>query len=310
MPGGIAPAQTWWVKTADGVRLRACHWPADAPCAHALFFNGRTEFIEKVSAPAAELVRRGISVVSLDWRGQGLSDRLLDEPLKGHVGDFADFQTDVDAFLADPRVAGLPGKRLLVGHSMGGMIGAAALLRPEVGQQIHATIFSAPMFGVALSPAMRAAASVTMTIGGTLGKHAAWPPFGDMQTPYALQDVPDNVLTQDQDIWDWMVQMARDHPRTSIAAPTLGWFIAATKEIRRMRSAARPVCPTLCLLGSQESVVDPKAVTMRSKAFNAELHEIEGGLHELLIERPDLRQMTWDAIDAFLRSQDVLREAA
>lgn len=303
MPGGTAPAATWWIEAADGVRLRACHWAAENPQAHVIFFNGRTEFVEKVSAPAAELVRRNISVVSVDWRGQGLSDRLLDEPLKGHVRDFADFQIDVDAFLADPTVADLPGNRILFAHSMGGMIGAGALIRPEIGQNISAAVFSAPMFGVALSPAMRVAAKITMIVGSALGKHAAWPPFGDMQTPYVLQDVTDNVLTHDQEVWDWMHQMAKDHPGTSIASPTLGWFKAATDEIARMRNAIVPVCPSLVLLGSEEKVVDPRAVMDGAKKMGADLQKIDGGLHELLIEAPKPRQSAWTAIDTFLRNQ-------
>lgn len=309
MPGGISPAKTWWLRAADGVRLRACHWPAPDANAHAIFFNGRTEFIEKVSAPAAELVRRGISVVSLDWRGQGLSDRLIEPHLKGHVGHFRDFQQDVSAFLADPVVSALPGKRLMVGHSMGGMIGTAALLRPEFGGTVSAAILSAPMYGVTLSPLMRVAAGITMAIGGMLGKHEAWPPFGDMQTPYVLQDVTDNVLTHDSGIWDWMHQVAKNHPETSIASPTLGWFRAATDEINRMKTAIKPVCPTLCLLGSEEKVVDPAAVTRGAQAMNATLHKIDGGLHELLIEAPALRQQAWNAIDTFLTDQGITPSA-
>ena len=37
--------------------------------------------------------------------------------------------------------------------------------------------------------------------------------------------------------------------------------------------------------------------------MNATLHRIDGGLHELLIEAPALRQQAWDAIDAFLTDQ-------
>lgn len=305
MPGGIAPAKTWWLKAADGVQLRACHWPADGAEAHVIFFNGRTEYLEKVSAPAAELVKRGFSVVSIDWRGQGLSDRLLDEPLKGHVPDFADFQKDVDALLADPTVAGLPGKRLMFGHSMGGMIGTGALLRSEIGDNVTAAVFSAPMYGVALSTGMRIAAAITAFIGKLLGQQEAWPPFGDVKTPYVLQDVTDNVLTSDQDVLDWMAGIARDHPKTSIATPTLGWFSAATDEINRMKTAIRPVCPALYLVGSQERVVDPAAVRRGARDMGGHVQEIEDGQHELLIERADLRQQAWDAIDAFLAEQGI-----
>ena len=48
-----------------------------------------------------ELIARGYSVATVDWRGQGLSDRLLADPRKGHVDDFASFDADLDAFMAE-----------------------------------------------------------------------------------------------------------------------------------------------------------------------------------------------------------------
>ncbi|MEM9139684.1 MAG: alpha/beta hydrolase, partial [Pseudomonadota bacterium] len=128
-PGGLAADETWWITASDGTRLRAGLWHAQDARAHCLFLTGRTEYIEKASIPAADLVQRGYSVISLDWRGQGLSARATDNPLKGHVGDFDEFQRDLDALLATPQAKALPGARLLMCHSMGGLIGAAALQR-------------------------------------------------------------------------------------------------------------------------------------------------------------------------------------
>lgn len=299
-PGGLAADATWWITASDGVRLRAALWTAPNARAHCVLCTGRTEYIEKASLPAAELVARGFSVISVDWRGQGLSDRATDDTLKGHVGDFAEFQRDLDALLATDQAKALPGPRLLMCHSMGGLIGAGALQRPEISETVAATVFSAPMFGIAMAAPMRAAAWVTVKIGMALGMAKRWPPFGDVKTPYVLSDPDDNVLTGDPAVWDWMVKIARDHPATSIALPTLGWFAAATRELNRATPKMSKGIPTLVLLGSKEAVVDPSSVRAGAKRLGATLMDIKEARHEVLIEEPRLRAEAWAGIDAFL----------
>ena len=302
-PGAVAPDDCWWLKTRDDVRLRAAIWHAPGAERCVVLLSGRTEFLEKVAVPAAEWLARGWSVVSVDWRGQGLSDRLVEPRLKGHVGDFAEFQTDLDALLADPKVQALPATRILMGHSMGGAISAGALGRAELGPAFQAAILTAPMLGIALSCPMRAAAWVTMKIGLALGMEDRWPPFGDVSTPYVLTDPKNNVLTSDPEMWDWMAETAHAHPDLSIATPTLGWFAAASAETKRLARLPASPCPTLCFLGSNERVVDPKAVRKGAARLGARLVEIEGSEHELLIETPEIRAQVWAAIDTFLLEQ-------
>ena len=71
------PARAFWAQAGDGVRLRMAHWPADAARGSVLLFPGRTEYVEKYAPVAAWLNAAGLSVLSLDWRGQGASARLL-----------------------------------------------------------------------------------------------------------------------------------------------------------------------------------------------------------------------------------------
>ena len=66
-------------KMADGVRIRIATFPAPAggTAGTILMLTGFTEFIEKGLESIAALRARGYGVVTFDWRGQGLSDRLL-----------------------------------------------------------------------------------------------------------------------------------------------------------------------------------------------------------------------------------------
>ena len=92
----------------DGVRLRVGLWPKRDARGTVLIFPGRTEYVEKYGRAASEFAARGYAVATIDWRGQGLSERLIDDPLTGHVFDFADYQIDVAALTEAAAEAGLP----------------------------------------------------------------------------------------------------------------------------------------------------------------------------------------------------------
>ena len=299
-PGGAAPDRTWWLRANDGVRLRAAHWHCDNAKALAVLLSGRTEFLEKMAVPAAALKARGYEVVTVDWRGQGLSDRLVKPDEKGHVANFDDYQRDLDALLESALVEQNTLPQLLMAHSMGGAIATRAMLRPEVAERFKAIALSAPMYGIAMSAPMRVAAWLTLKIGKLLGKNEAWPPFGNPAETYVLTNPAKNMLTHDQPIWDWLVATAHAHPELNLGLPTLGWFEQANREMARLSKAPPFTQPALCLLGSDEQIVEPGAVRRTSRHLGLHLVEISGARHEHLVEAPEYREQAWSAIDRFL----------
>ena len=87
---------------AVGARLRAARFAADPaapPRGVCVLLNGQTEFIEKYFEVIDELRGRGFAVATLDWRGQGGSLRVLDDPLKGFVTDFAEYDEDLETLM-------------------------------------------------------------------------------------------------------------------------------------------------------------------------------------------------------------------
>ena len=126
---GPEGGRAFWVTAADGVRLRLGLWTHPGAQGTVLLLPGRTEYVEKYGRAAGDLRARGFATVVIDWRGQGLADRPLDDPMSGHVGDFAEYQLDFDAMVGFARAQGLPEPYYLMAHSMGGCIGLRALLR-------------------------------------------------------------------------------------------------------------------------------------------------------------------------------------
>ena len=115
-----------WLRSADGLALRGVAWGEGAPRGVVLLLQGRTEYAEKYARVAADLGAAGWATATLDWRGQGLSERLWPDRALGHVRRFADYQWDVDALAgwAGRLAPGAP--RVLLAHSMGGAVGLRA----------------------------------------------------------------------------------------------------------------------------------------------------------------------------------------
>ena len=87
--------------TAGAVRIRASLFDAPHPRGICLLLNGQSEYIEKYFEVIDELRGRGFSVVTFDWRGQGGSQRLLPNPRKAHIPDFADYDRDLDTVMRE-----------------------------------------------------------------------------------------------------------------------------------------------------------------------------------------------------------------
>jgi lysophospholipase len=147
---------------------------------------------------------------------------------------------------------------------------------------------------------MRPLSRVTLWFARRLGKMEAWPPMGSVDQPYVFTGFEDNVLTSDPVMFDWMVAALRRDPALQLASPTLGWFNESFAEMTWLAEQQPLNCPALCLLGTRERVVDPAAVRTAAIRLGAELIEIEGAEHEMLIEAEPMRSQAWAAIDRFL----------
>lgn len=293
--------ETLALQADDGIALRGAVARADGARGHVILLNGRTEYLEKYGSVVPELLSRGFAVASLDWRGQGASQRLLSDPAIGHVEEFASYQRDLDALLAHESVATLPGPRLLVAHSMGGAIGLRWLSR--AGHGVSAAVFSAPMWGVYLSVPLNWLVPPVVRLGARLGLARRYAPGGNRVT-YVLDAIEPNVLTSNAEAFAAMVAFARANPEMVLGGPSYGWLSAAMREIRSLRDVALPV-PTQLLLGTEETVVDPVAIRARAARGEAALLELPGARHEPLIETPAHRQRIWETVDAFLAQHGI-----
>ena len=293
-PGAICV----WLQ-AGAARIRVVSWKAGDK-GTVLLLPGRTECVEKYGRAAGDLIARGYSVITLDWRGQGLADRALPDRATGHVGDFSEYQQDLDAMLAEADRAGLPQPFYLMSHSMGGCIGLRALVR---GLPVKAAVFSAPMWGIAMAPWLRPVASVMSALAAPLGLTTRYAPSTSAET-YLLQ-VPfqGNVLTTDREMWDYMRRQVAEVPDLALGGPSVGWLKAALHECAALAALPAPKIPAICALGTAEKVVDVPPVHLRMAAWaNGQLDLYPGSEHEIMMEGPATRQRFFDRAAALFEA--------
>jgi lysophospholipase len=285
-----AGAQSVWL-TPPGARIRVTWWKAGDK-GTVVLLPGRTECVEKYGRAAGDMLARGFSVITIDWRGQGLADRALPDAMSGHVDDFAEYQTDLDAMLAEADRAGLPEPRYLMAHSMGGCIGLRAMLR---GVPFRAAVFSAPMWGISMAAWLRPVAQVITAVSGLVGMAHRYAPGTGAKTYLAEAPFAGNVLTTDRGMWDYMRTQVMAHPELSLGGPSLAWLRAALGECGALSVLPAPTVPAICALGTAEKVVDPAPVHLRMAGWGAgQLDLYPGAEHEIMMETVAVRKRFFD----------------
>ncbi len=296
-----APAggQAHWATCSDGVRIRVATWKSGAK-GTVLIFPGRTEYIEKYGRAVQSALDRGYSAAVIDWRGQGLSERLTPDHQLGHVTHFLDYQLDIDALLAVMHKAGLPKAHSLISHSMGGTIALRAL---HNGLAVKKAIFSAPMWGIYIEPALRIPAQIISNVGPLIGLGKKYAPNTNSKNYVQVTDFADNTLTNDKKTYQWLVDQLDAHTELGIGGPSIGWLHQALVECAKLRRMAPPKHDCLCFLGSEEAIVSPPAIRrIMGRWENGTLINVPGSQHETLMEKPAVVKRFWTETDRFLAS--------
>jgi lysophospholipase len=300
------------LRAADGVRLRAVVWrPQGTPRGTIALIQGRAEFIEKYHEVVGELLARGFVVAAFDWRGQGLSQRLLGDGDKGHVRRATDYRLDLAAFQQHVLLPDCPRPWFALAHSMGGTAlldyaGAGPDTAPY--ERIVTIAPLIDLHGWAGSRAAQRLAFFLNTAG--LGRMSTTP--GARRT---LADLPfaNNVLTRDPRRFSRSVETLKAAPALALGAPTIGWVHAAFELGARLKSdgfAENIRTPVLFLAAGNERLVSNPAIESFARRLkNSACVVVADCEHELLMERDEIRTQFWAAFDAFIPGEPFLHKA-
>ena len=314
VPGFSAPpgAVVEWLTLGDGVKLRTARWILPDAEAHGtvLLVQGRTEFIEKYYEVIGELLARGLSVVTVDWRGQGLSSRQLPDRLKGHVGDFSEFDADIACVVK--RVLQEHGTKphFALAHSMGGNI----LLRylRDFPHEFERAVLTAPMLAVRTKPFPEWVARSLASAAKYAGGREAFVAGGAAQDPMA-HEFEGNTVTSDEERFNRMMALLKAEPRLALGAPTYGWLESAFRSMHLVASeefAASIETPLLLIGAAQDQIVLPGADFLLVKRIKRGMYVMLKAEHEILMERVDIRRAFWACFDPFLGLPNAQRASA
>jgi lysophospholipase len=288
-----------WYRGGGGLRLRLGYWACKGEAKGTVFVSpGRAEPIEKYYEVINDLLGRGFCVVAHDWRGQGLSARLLPERLKCHARNtdefLDDFQRLLDAF--EDRA---PKPWFMIGHSMGASLNLTTLLRGET--RIVGAVFSNPMLQV------------------KTGKHSMWSVMfqadWNVKHGQATDYVPElfddpfehsfehDALTHDRDRYERWREHLFACPHLGLGSPTWGWLNFALKLgeslIKDKTKALKKLKVPMTFVVSAEDALMVKAATRTfcKKISTARYAEIAGADHEILIEEDGMRNIFFEEFD-------------
>ena len=256
-------------RAADGLGLAWQAWVPDAPRGVLVIIHGLAEHSGRYEETAHAFARRGWSVYAVDLRAHGRSEN---PPKAGrvHVRKFEDYFLDVDALiaLAKERHPGLP--RVLLGHSMGGLIAIRYTLAER--DRLEAAVISSPALGT--HPDFRPPALLRLLVG-ILSRVA--PRF---RVP---SDLDVDAISRDPAV----VHAYREDPLVSDRVSTR-WYAEILKSMQTaMETAPTLRVPMLLMQSGSDRLVDPDAPRRWSQAAapgRVELVIWDGLYHEMFNE--------------------------
>ncbi|HEX4637454.1 MAG TPA: alpha/beta hydrolase [Rhizomicrobium sp.] len=289
---------------AVGASLRAARFPA-APDVAArgvcVLLNGQTEFIEKYFEVIDELRERGFSVATMDWRGQGGSTRMTEDSRKSFVGDFSEYDDDLDTLLnwiVTPML-GASEKPVALAHSMGAHVLLRRLVHKPGG--FRACVLTAPMIAISFRGQREFLVRAVTRYHLWRGQHAGWVWGMESRDPYKVS-FAGQLVTSDPQRFERTQSLLRERPELRLAGATWGWLAAALRSMDWLKDKAPSIATPLLLVGAGK---DRICVTPQTRAFAARLPradyvEIKQAEHEILMERSPLRTEFWSAFDGFM----------
>lgn len=290
-----------FLTAAAGIKLRYGRFETDVRPhkGTVILLNGRNECIEKYFETVGDLTRRGFDVATMDWRGQGGSDRLRRMVSRGHVRSFDDYVQDLEQFFQEIVLPDCKAPFYILAHSTGALI--ALLASPALTNRVRRMVLLAPFLtyaGSTLSPQSirRIAKLLTWLYLGRM--------YGLGRPRRSAMPFERNILTSDPARYERNVRLYETFPQLAAGDPTVAWIRAAFEAVRTINDPAFMAAvkvPILFVAAGFDQVVSTRAIDAYARRMRAgSLLTIDGAQHEILQEADRFREQFFAAFDAFV----------
>lgn len=308
VPGNPVPenARCGFFAARDGKKIRYALFGATSRPLKGtvLLLGGRNEAIEKYFETIRDLASRGFGVATLDWRGQGASDRLIRNPVKGYVDSFQDYVLDLETFFAEIILPDCRGPFHVLGHSTGGLV--ALLASPAMINRIHRMVLCVPLLALAGFPSSMTTVRRTAAFFYNLGLGTMY--LGGGSRPRETAPFENNPLTSDKARYRRNCLLYETYPQLALGGPTVAWIHAACLASERVQDPefiAGMRIPILFVAAGADTVVSTRAIeTYARRLKSGAVLTIDGARHEVLQEADFYREQLLAAFDAFVPGTD------
>jgi len=270
-----------------------------------ILLTGRTEFMEKYAETISELNRRGFDVYSFDWRGQGLSTRMLANRHKGYVDTYQDYIDDLTMFIDKIVRPQAVSPLVVLAHSMGGHI-ALRYLHDHPGV-IERAVLVSPMIDIFTLSFSRWFVRTLVYIADKAGWNQAYVIGSGDYSPDARKFDGNRLTSDPQRFWDEK-KAIEENPALALGGVTYGWLSATFKSIDILTEpgfAEEITTPILMVSAGSDKVVSIEAQeTICSLLKQCRLTTIPGARHEILIETDSIRSFFWKEFDGFIKEDE------
>lgn len=294
LPGAPAPRgiTATWVEGVKGCRLRAAAAPAEGTARGTVaIFNGRADFIEKHFEVLAELQQRGYATLAFDWRGQGLSDRLTTNRLKGHAVDFDDHIADVARILS--AFPDLPRPLTVLAHSMGGALAVRAVMQGVIAPD--RIVLTSPMFGINTGAVPTSVGRLLVSGLMSMGLSEGF--FPGRATDPLQETIAKTLLTHDAVRFDRSQNYMRANADLMLGGVTIGWLSAAFQLLDAIwvpGALEAVACPVDIMAAEHDALVDIHATKMAAQHLpHGHIEIVPEARHEILHEQDPVRVRFW-----------------
>jgi lysophospholipase len=293
-----------YMATADNQSLRYGIWysPKEKQKGSILLLNGRREFMEKYSETIDELNQMGFNVYSFDWRGQGLSSRMLANRHKGFIDDYDVYLNDLDLFVTKIVKPESVHPLIIIAHSMGGHIALRFMHdHPEVAEM---AVLTSPMIDIFESSVSKGLVKLITKIAIKAGlSHFYTIGSGD----YTDEEFKDNNLTSDPVRFTDSKNAIINNPDIAIGGATYGWLSATIKSIDILTQPgylAKITTPILMVIAGNDKIVSIQAQKKICTMLpNCKLTEISDSRHEIFKETDAVRSILWREFKRFINAK-------
>ncbi len=294
-------AATAMLQTPDDALLRYARWaPPPGRKGTVCIFQGRAEFIEKYFEVVRDLRARGFAVATLDWRGQGLSQRALRDPYRGHIASFSEYATDLETFMKEVVLPDCPPPLFALAHSMGAAVLIQAAAKGH--RWFDRMVLTAPMIRLTRRRTLGVAPALARFMRAT-GRGSGYVPGGSA-TVLATHPFPGNPLTSDPVRYARAAAVLETEPSLGLGSPTVAWCDAAFRVMAQFRPTSYPARirqPILIVAAGRDHLVSTAAIETFAIHLRAGAHVvIPGAQHEIMMEQDQYRAQFWAAFDAFV----------